>query len=160
MYYDKFMLRYSSRLIFGVMKPNPAVYLVNVNNETEVDQFNQVLGNLMSNLKDEASLGYSYRKYATDNATATNFQTLYGMVQCTPDLSQQDCFDCLDRAISQIPNCCNGKIGGRVLTPSCSIRYENYSFYEPTPMLCPPSTLNTSSTNSTSSQGTLHIFVN
>ena len=100
------------------MKPNPAVYLVNVNNETEVDQFNQVLGNLMSNLKDEASLGYSYRKYATDNATATNFQTLYGMVQCTPDLSQQDCFDCLDRAVSQIPNCCNGKIGGRVLTPS------------------------------------------
>lgn len=128
MYYDKCMLRYSSRLIFGVMKPNPAVYLVNVNNETEVDQFNQVLGNLMSNLKDEASLGYSYRKYATDNATATNFQTLYGMVQCTPDLSQQDCKQCLDRvAISQIPSCCNGKImGGKVLTPSCNTRFETY----------------------------------
>jgi len=99
-----------------------------------VDQFNQVLGNLMRKLNEIAASGDSRRKFAAGNATL-NFETIYGLVQCTPDLSGQDCNDCLQRAISEIPSVFNNKIGGRVLKRSCNIRYEIYSFYGPTTVI-------------------------
>ncbi|XP_028185921.1 putative receptor-like protein kinase At4g00960 [Glycine soja] len=139
-WYDKCMLRYSNRSIYGVMETSPLFYLSEITNATDVDQFNQVLGNLMSNLTGIAASGDSRRKYAAASATATNIQAIYGLVQCTPDLSQPECKHCLIGAISEIPRCCNGKIGGRVLRPSCNIRYENYPFYdEPTAYAPAPS---------------------
>ncbi|XP_020233083.1 cysteine-rich repeat secretory protein 38-like [Cajanus cajan] len=128
-YHDKCMLRYSNRTIFGVVETWPSFYMWNANNATDVEQFNQVLGNLMRNLTSIAASGDSRRKYAAANAYASNFQTIYGAVQCTPDLSDQDCNDCLVGAISEISSCCGGKRGGRVARPSCNIRYENYRFY-------------------------------
>ncbi|KAL0834722.1 hypothetical protein Bca101_086611 [Brassica carinata] len=53
----------------------------------------------------------------------TDFQTLNGLVQCTPDLTSQDC---LDRIINQLPT---DRIGGRVMVPSCFSRFELYLFY-------------------------------
>jgi hypothetical protein len=38
---------------------------------------------------------------------------------------------CLEDAIVEIPKCCNNKLGGRVVKPSCNIRYESYLFYDP-----------------------------
>ncbi|XP_043687387.1 cysteine-rich receptor-like protein kinase 10 [Telopea speciosissima] len=38
--------------------------------------------------------------------------------QCSPDLSGNDCYRCLDGANSLLPSCCSGKRGGRVLNPS------------------------------------------
>ncbi|XP_061353828.1 cysteine-rich receptor-like protein kinase 44 isoform X1 [Gastrolobium bilobum] len=143
-WFDMCMLRYSNRSIFGIMETLPAIYMWNINNATDVDQFKQVLFNLMRNLKGAAALGDSRGKYATDNVTGPNFQSIYGLVQCTPDLSWQGCNDCLDGAISQIPSCCNNRRGGRVVGPSCNIRYESYRFYDPTSRLdpsIPPPTL-------------------
>lgn len=52
---------------------------------------------------------------------------LYGMVQCTRDLSCNNCFKCLDSIIAELPSCCiNGKVGGKVGAESCNIRYEMY----------------------------------
>ncbi|KAK8467433.1 hypothetical protein PHAVU_007G049500 [Phaseolus vulgaris] len=151
------MLRYSNDTIFLKMETSPTYYWWNVGNVTEVDQFNEVLGNLMTSLRDIAASGDSRRKCAGGkNISGLNFQTIYGVVQCTPNLSQQECYQCLDVAISEIPNCCSGKIGGRVLKPSCNIRFEIYSFYGNTttldPEAPPPSTNTTSSINTTSSQ--------
>ncbi|XP_027937052.1 cysteine-rich receptor-like protein kinase 10 isoform X2 [Vigna unguiculata] len=149
LYHDRCMLRYSNRSIFGLMETQPSYYMLNVNNATEVYQFNQVLNNLLRILTGMAASGDSRRKYAAANAndTTTNFQAVYGLVQCTPDLTQTQCNDCLDQAISQIPTCCNDKIGGRVVEPSCNIRYEDYRFYEQTTIIdpeTPPPTVNTS----------------
>jgi len=137
------MLRYSNRSIFDNMEDSPTFYMSNTNNVTEVGQFNQVLGNLMRKLKEIAASSDSRRKFATDNATDVNlnFQTIYGLVQCTPDLSEQDCNDCLERAISEIPTCCNNKIGGRVVKPSCNIRYETSRFYNSTTVIDQDETL-------------------
>ncbi|XP_045786994.1 cysteine-rich receptor-like protein kinase 10 [Trifolium pratense] len=133
-WYEDCMLRYSNRSIFDIMEVSPAFYLPNNNNATDADQFTQVLGNLMKKLKDKvASSDNSRFKYATDNETGVNlnFQTIYGLVQCTPDLSLQECNRCLDVAISEIPSCCNNKVGARLVTPSCKIRFETYLFYDP-----------------------------
>ncbi|XP_047167227.1 cysteine-rich receptor-like protein kinase 44 isoform X2 [Vigna umbellata] len=152
---EKCMLRYSNDTIFHKMETSPGYYMWNANNVTEPDQFSAVLDDLMKNVTGRAASGDSRRKYATaENSTAINFQTVYGLVQCTPDLSQQECNQCLEGAISEIPTCCNGKQGGRVLRPSCNIRFETYSFYEtattldPDPEAPPPSTNTTSSEES------------
>ncbi|ESW15156.1 hypothetical protein PHAVU_007G049100 [Phaseolus vulgaris] len=153
MWSDQCMLRYSNYTIFHQMETSPRYYMWNTANATDATQFNEVLGNLMKSLKDTAASGDSRRKYATaENATGLNFQTIYGLVQCTPDLSQQECTQCLDGVISEIPTCCNGKVGGRVLRPSCNIRFETYSFYGATTTLDPDPEAPPPSTNTTSSQ--------
>jgi hypothetical protein len=67
-------------------------------------------------------------KFATGNATAPEFKTLYALVQWTPDLSELDCNSCLVDAIHQrIPGCCDNKEGGRVIGPSCNLRLRSTS---------------------------------
>nr|XP_025679208.1 cysteine-rich receptor-like protein kinase 25 [Arachis hypogaea] len=113
----------------------------------------------MSNLIDKAIAGDSRRKYAAASVNSTGFQNIYGVVQCTPDLSSLECDQCLEGHVSDIPACCDGKKGGRVLSPSCYIRYEVYPFFQPTAAnnAPPPSSLSqpphSSSTPTSSSEG-------
>ncbi|CBI28971.3 unnamed protein product, partial [Vitis vinifera] len=68
------------------------------------------------------------KMYATGELELEESEKLYGLTQCTRDLSSSDCKKCLDDAISKLPNCCDGKEGGRVVGGSCNIRYEIYPF--------------------------------
>ncbi|XP_044495911.1 putative receptor-like protein kinase At4g00960 isoform X2 [Mangifera indica] len=131
-WYDQCLLRYSNRSIFGTSEVLPRYSKWNNNNVSSVAEFNQVLQTLMDSLKNKAQSGGSLLKFAAGNTSAPDFKTLYGLVQCTPDLTDMDCNDCLDTIIGQFSDCCAGKEGGRVLVPSCNIRYEVYRFYDPT----------------------------
>ncbi|XP_023903217.2 cysteine-rich receptor-like protein kinase 44 [Quercus suber] len=139
------MLRYSFRDIFNIMETSPSFYLWNPNNvSANYDQFSQDLRTLLDSKRVQAAAGGSLRKFAAGNATAPNNQTLYSVVQCTPDLSDRDCSDCLAGAMEEIPNCCDGRQGGRVIRPSCNFRFEVSLFYDATadnassPSLSPP----------------------
>ncbi|KAI4298606.1 hypothetical protein L6164_032143 [Bauhinia variegata] len=152
-WYDNCMLRYSNSSIFGIMEASPNFYVPSPNNTTE--EFNQVLTDFLDRLRSKAASGDSLRKYAAANTTGSSSQTIYGLVQCTPDLSEQECNDCLVGAISE---CCDGKGGGRVFRPSCMYRYETFRFSEPTadtPLLSPPqvSPSPPPSTNNNSTEG-------
>ncbi|KAG5531080.1 hypothetical protein RHGRI_025891 [Rhododendron griersonianum] len=73
--------------------------------------------------------GGTRRKFDSGYAPGPDNIPIYAFTQCTPDLSKQECEDCLQRAIEDLPNCCGfGQVGGRVLKPSCNFRYENKSF--------------------------------
>ena len=138
-WYDQCMLRYSNRSLFNTMETSHSFALWNPGNASDIDQFNQVLGNLLDSLIGQATtLGDSQRKFAAANVSVSVFQTIYGLVQCTPDLSEQACSECLTGAISEIPQCCDGKRGGRILRPSCNFRYEIYRFYDLTDVKIPP----------------------
>nr|POE57897.1 cysteine-rich receptor-like protein kinase 29 [Quercus suber] len=159
-WYDYCMLRYTFRDIFGIMEASPVFYMWNNNNvSANVDQFNQDLRTLLDSQRVQAAKGGSLRKFAAGNATAPNFQTLYSLVQCIPDLSEQNCSDCLVGAMGDIPQCCDGKQGGRVVRPSCNLRYEVSLFYDPTaitvpsPPLVPPASPSPPSTNSPAAKG-------
>ncbi|KAK7280212.1 hypothetical protein RJT34_25274 [Clitoria ternatea] len=137
-WYDHCMLRYSNRSIFNRMETSPGFTMHNrENNVTNVEQFNEVLRKLLDSLISSASSGNSQRKFAAANATGPGFQTIYGLVQCTPDLSELDCNSCLVGAMPQIPICCDSKKGGRVIRPSCNFRYEVYRFYDPNNVAMP-----------------------
>ncbi|AEE76582.1 putative cysteine-rich repeat secretory protein 35 [Arabidopsis thaliana] len=51
---------------------------------------------------------------------------LYAMMQCASDILQ--CKVCLEWCIRELPKCCDGKQGGRILGMSCNLRYELYPF--------------------------------
>ncbi|XP_054779261.1 cysteine-rich receptor-like protein kinase 44 [Prosopis cineraria] len=138
-FYDNCMLRYSNRSIFNTDETSPHFCLSSTANATDVDEFNQVLRSLLDSLTGRASSGNSLLKFATANVAGPDFQTLFGLVQCTPDLSLQQCSDCLVGPISGLPECSNGKIGGRILRPSYNFRYENYRLYNETNDSTPPS---------------------
>ncbi|XP_026394160.1 cysteine-rich receptor-like protein kinase 10 isoform X1 [Papaver somniferum] len=155
-WYDVCMLRYSNQYYFNLMLDTPGVYLWNLNNVTDPNKFNPILGDLMNGLVSKATSNDSLN-FATGDTSFSDFQRVYGLVQCTVDISSSECNRCLIGAISELPNCCGGKQGGRVIRPSCNLRYEIYPFAEstvppspPPPPLSPspsqPSSTNTSTT--------------
>ncbi|KAG6641676.1 cysteine-rich receptor-like protein kinase 26 [Carya illinoinensis] len=140
-WYDHCMLRYSNRSILGGIETSPNFTMWGINNVSAnyADQFFDVVRSLLERLiRSRAAARYSLRKFASGNATVSNFKTIYALVQCTPDLSEQECNDCLLGASEGIPRCCDGKEGGRIARPSCDIRFEVYPFYNSTIHSPPP----------------------
>nr|XP_018633388.1 putative receptor-like protein kinase At4g00960 isoform X4 [Nicotiana tomentosiformis] len=132
--YDECMLQYSNRSILGTTSFSTLLYMWNTGNSSKPEEFNQELRKLLDDLRGQAAGGGPLRKYASGNATGPNFQTIYALVQCTPDLSPQNCVDCLTGAYGDMPNCpCNGKRGGRILGVRCNFRYESYRFFNEVP---------------------------
>jgi hypothetical protein len=138
-WYDECMLRYSNRSILGVVETNPSFYMGNTENVSAnyVNRFKNDLRTLLESLRSQAAAGGPDLKFAAGSVTTQNFQTLYAFVQCTPDLSQQDCNDCLVGAFQGVSQCCDGNEGGRVLRPSCYVRFEVYPFYNSTTAASP-----------------------
>lgn len=77
--------------------------------------------------------------FVTAQANYSQLQMVYGLGQCTPDLSGPMCQSCLSNCIRQFPICCDAKVGGRVLLGSCNVRYEMYVFYNVSAAPLPPS---------------------
>lgn len=137
-WFDECMVRYSNQSIVGKVSLRPAAFLWNTQNITEnqVSSFNESLTAVLINASVKAAS--SSTKFATEKANFTVFQTIYSLVQCTPDLTNQDCESCLRQTINWLPRCCDRSIGGRVITSSCSFRYEIYPFYNETITAAPP----------------------
>ncbi|WJX15826.1 hypothetical protein P8452_05926 [Trifolium repens] len=154
---EKCMLRYSDRLILGIMEDVPMFVSNNDDDSVDVDLSNEVVNNLLGNLTSRAVKGDSRIKYAASSLPGPKYEVIYGLVQCTPDLSETDCNSCLVKSLQQIPSCCKNKIGGRVVRPSCNMRFEtSFLFYEPraSPPPPPPSPPPPATTGSnTTSQG-------
>lgn len=103
----------------------------------DLDRFNEVLAGLLNALATKAANSED-EKFETGEVNLTSSVTLYGLVQCTPELSLFDCNMCFRSAIASVPNCCDGKQGARVLLPGCNIRYQVYPFYNSTKILATP----------------------
>ncbi|CAI0407078.1 unnamed protein product [Linum tenue] len=129
-------IRYSNRSIYGSLEPNPSLYLWNTQNAPDPTRFDGALNDLLVGLRVSAAGGSSVRKFAT-GAARQGFATIYGLVQCSPDLSRQRCDDCLAAAVGQIVG---GRIGGQIWQPCCRVGYETHRFYagtEPPPPMSP-----------------------
>ncbi|XP_078152662.1 cysteine-rich receptor-like protein kinase 6 isoform X3 [Carex rostrata] len=87
---------------------------------------------LMNTMADYAAFNRS-KKFATGqlNLSHQAFPETYGLVQCTPDMSNSDCASCLNSLIEEILKqfSVEGLQGARILGVRCNIRYEIYSFY-------------------------------
>ncbi|MFS7889205.1 putative Gnk2-like domain-containing protein [Helianthus anomalus] len=98
-YYEPCFFRYSNETgnTNTVILASP----VSVGN---VDLFNRAVRELMDQLRLEAAAGGPLLKFATGNITGPDFLRMFDLVQCTPDLLEQVCSDCLETAVSRIPS--------------------------------------------------------
>lgn len=97
-------------------------------NVSDLNSFNPKVRDLLTKLAHQDS--ESPKMYKTGVLKLVESRNLYGLVQCTGDLFGNDCTKCLDGAIKQQPDCCDGKQGGRVITGSCNMRYDLYQFFK------------------------------
>lgn len=65
-------------------------------------------------------------KFATDVSSVASSVPLFTLGQCVPDLSKEDCVECLDSAVQLLEYKQNGS---RFLYPSCNSRFEFYPFF-------------------------------
>ncbi|KAM1456044.1 hypothetical protein EV1_005097 [Malus domestica] len=148
LWYFECMLRYGNVSFFRKMDESPSVYFWNPLNATEPKRFNQLVAETVTGLVPvaaNAETGAKKLAMKQEIFDGYGLEQLFSLVQCTPDLSSTDCDQCLRGAIELLPKCCDGRKGGRVLFPSCNIRYESYLFYNldtstppPTPPPLPP----------------------
>ncbi|XLR45146.1 hypothetical protein S83_029806 [Arachis hypogaea] len=172
-WYDECMVWYSNnRSILSTMFTRPGVCLSNTGNVSNQESFMKLLFKTMNETAKEAAKSpVLEKKYATRQANISGFQNLYCMAQCTDNLTPRDCASCLTEAITKLTPCCGGKQGGRVLFPSCFVRYELYPFYSsnalapsPSPsagLVPPPPATNSSNSGGSSglSSGTIVAIV-
>ncbi|KAI3495233.1 hypothetical protein L1887_37473 [Cichorium endivia] len=137
-WYDDCMLRYSSETIWRNLDSTNGGFIWTLNNIPNSDELYQAMRPLMDRLRSEAAGGDSVRKFASGDISGPGFSTIYGLMQCTPDLSEDQCYTCLETATNTIPNCCNASLDVRILYPSCNLRYSNSRFYNATVVLPPP----------------------
>ncbi|XP_062087471.1 cysteine-rich receptor-like protein kinase 26 isoform X2 [Humulus lupulus] len=129
---ERCMVRYSNNSIFSVRQDDPRMYIPNPNNVWEANLFRLTLKPLLDNIISKAALGDSLKKYGSGQATVPGYETIYAAAQCTPDLDKDKCSGCLNEAALFIPQQFDGKQGGRILKPSCNVRFEVSPFFNGT----------------------------
>ncbi|XP_038689939.1 cysteine-rich receptor-like protein kinase 25 isoform X1 [Tripterygium wilfordii] len=128
-WYDECILRYSTDDFFGVVQTYPRVLMWNVQNTTSPDEPNVGALALIYNLVD--SVPYTGTMFGANESAGNNgSQPRYGLVQCSRDLNSSACSSCLAQLTDASNQCCRGKVGWRILAPSCNLRYEEYKFYQ------------------------------
>ncbi|XP_021719582.1 putative receptor-like protein kinase At4g00960 [Chenopodium quinoa] len=139
-YYDQCVVHYSDKSFLGTMRDAPMIPMWNRQNSHDIwnvtnnmDAFTKVLLDTMWKATINATDGRIDRKFATKEArfvgNLSNLNTLYTLVECTPDISLKDCRRCLQMVIGNTSELCNVKAGCTLMCPNCNMRYDIYPFY-------------------------------
>ncbi|RID43219.1 hypothetical protein BRARA_I00091 [Brassica rapa] len=125
----KCMFRYSDKPILGKLETSPVLEAAKPNDAAgDKDEFIRLQSELLNRLRQEAAAGGVKRKYAQGSGTGPKPNTtFFAAVQCTPDLSEKDCNNCLNYGFG---NATKGRLGLRWFCPSCSFQIEtNLRFF-------------------------------
>ncbi|KAK9215425.1 hypothetical protein WN944_007430 [Citrus x changshan-huyou] len=150
-WYQECLLHYSNYSFLSTVDTSAVVFV-----PKPQDSPNRSFDGGVSNLMNEA-LSRALRTpkmFGTAKKDYSDSPTLYGLAQCTQDLSPDQCRSCLGEAISKLAGCCSIRQGGQVLYPSCITRYELSQFYNDT-LIASPTPAPPSPGSVTSSKGKL-----
>jgi|UniRef100_A0A2N9IFY6 hypothetical protein len=129
-WYDYCFLRYNNNSFTGEIDTSFGILYGNVDKVTDPENFKKELGTLMDQIRKQASETKN-EGLGKGETKLSSFVTLYALVQCTRDLSQIDCAQCLAIAVGNFEGFCKDRKGCRVLYSSCYVRYELYPFFFP-----------------------------
>nr|POF03093.1 cysteine-rich receptor-like protein kinase 26 [Quercus suber] len=101
---NKCSLRYSPRSIFNREEDNPMRGLYNTGNVPDVEGFNNVLLPLLNSLRNSTAAGNSTYNFAMQSVPAPEYQTIYALSECTPDLREWECDSTLLAAAEPPPS--------------------------------------------------------
>ncbi|XP_047339688.1 cysteine-rich receptor-like protein kinase 15 [Impatiens glandulifera] len=150
-WYDECMLRYSNVAIISIATDTGWNwrYWYSASNVSNPNQLSQVLSVTMNELIKKAVNTTTIPPYfQTGEAKLTDFETLYCLVQCTPDITMFGCNRCLQIALTNYPKW--GPVGSsnaKLYGESCRMSYDIKPFYttapaspQPLPPSTPPAT--------------------
>ncbi|KAI4346712.1 hypothetical protein L6164_007584 [Bauhinia variegata] len=136
------LLHYSNSSFFSTLSESPTKVWESLEIITRQEKYNELVAKTLVEVVAEASFNSSgsqgAKHFATKTASLFRSQSLYTLAQCTPDLSPKDCNSCLHDAMGNISPA--GRLGGRVLYPSCNFRFELEPFYYNSPASAPAPT--------------------
>ncbi|ESW05631.1 hypothetical protein PHAVU_011G196200 [Phaseolus vulgaris] len=126
-WYDFCILRYSNENFFGNVTVDPSWNHSGPKNVSSVEEIQKGEG-FMRSLIRKATVETN-QLYYMDGFNLSSTQRRYGMVQCSRDLTNEGCSQCLEAMLAKVPKCCEHKLGWQVSTASCLIKYDDYIFY-------------------------------
>ncbi|XBI97139.1 hypothetical protein VPH35_033330 [Triticum aestivum] len=141
-YHDLCTLRYSGEDFLGRPEDNsPVINAMDVNgstfaawdsgNATSRSFFLSLVGTLFGEMAMYGSYNSTVRRFASAVMYVNpQLPTVYGLAQCTPDLSPGQCWHCFQGLQEQTRQWYDGREGGRIIGVRCNIRYESYQFYD------------------------------
>jgi hypothetical protein len=121
-------LRYSNHNFFGKLTTDPSWNKSGsekINNPQELEKAED---NMQSLIK-EATLD-TKKLFAMSEFNLSSNKKRYGLVQCSRDLNDKQCNQCLEDMLDKVPKCCGTKIGWQVVAPSCLLKYDDVMFYQ------------------------------
>ena len=130
-WYELCQVRYSFQMFFSSMDYTGKYpdHNLQEKNSSDPSGFDQVLAYLMNNLSQEAAFNPAKNMFAAGEVQFSGMKTIYGLVQCTRDLSETDCGSCLSSALTELTACCSYREGGIILSRTCNARFELYKFF-------------------------------
>ncbi|KAM0874420.1 hypothetical protein ACQ4PT_037437 [Festuca glaucescens] len=134
LFYDACLLSFSNHNFLTSTENSELIAYVNFQNfTTSFDSARLLLFTLLNTTAKLAS--DITRRFTTSRLDVSSFPTLYCLMQCTPDLTTDDCAICFQDVSRITLKYFVGKIGGQVLGIQCNMRYEIYQFFQGDPML-------------------------
>lgn len=130
LWYDDCRIRYSDQRFFSKLTQkvaNPYYYELTL--VPDRDLFKVRIGKLLKDLQYKAAYGVDgSRMFSAGSINYTVNRSLYGFVQCTRDLSGEQCSQCLDEPIKEIV-CCQNSDDVTFHGGSCYLRYSVKPFF-------------------------------
>ncbi|KAM0952325.1 putative protein kinase RLK-Pelle-DLSV family [Dioscorea sansibarensis] len=142
--FDLCLRRYSDLPFFSQLSSDTPRIIVNGGNASNPSALNQQLTALMDEASSDAPK--SPERFAVGVRNFSQFEYIFGMVECTRDLSYGDCARCLAEVVNLLPINGFGKIGARVFRINCVARFEIYAFFPFSLLPSPPPGNGTGST--------------
>ncbi|KAM0021706.1 putative Gnk2-like domain-containing protein [Helianthus debilis subsp. tardiflorus] len=130
--YLQCMVRYSTgRKIFSVLD-DWAWYHSGSDLSVSTVNLAKTMDSMLNKLKVKAAGGDALQKYASDSIHFDEDEhALYVDVQCTPDLTKEDCLKCLTKGSNEIRSFTKKPLfSGRVISTNCYVRYKHTSIFK------------------------------
>ncbi|XP_027362520.1 cysteine-rich receptor-like protein kinase 10 [Abrus precatorius] len=130
-WYELCQVRYSFQMFFSSMVYTGKYPKQNDQEKNVSDpvRFDELLMYLMKNISYDAAFNPAKNMFASGEIDFPGKKTIYGLVQCTRDISETDCNSCLNSALTELLACCSYREGGIILSRTCNVRFQLSEFF-------------------------------
>ncbi|XP_047150682.1 cysteine-rich receptor-like protein kinase 10 [Vigna umbellata] len=127
-WYDFCVLRYSNESFYGTVLTNISWHVLgdkNISNREDIQKGDNFVRGLIRKATKETN-----QLFYMDVFNLSSTEKRYGLVQCSRDLTNEGCRQCLETILAQVAKCREQKLGWVIWTGSCAIKYDDHMFYQ------------------------------
>ncbi|OMO64905.1 hypothetical protein COLO4_31718 [Corchorus olitorius] len=129
-WYDQCQVHYSSQKFSSIDNgeyPDPESNKLETDISDDLEDFKDVLELLVTNITTNATTSV-LKLFGFGKVESENDEYVYGLAQCTRDISGSECTDCLNFAVEDLKSCCYSRTGGSALRRNCNVRFQMHQF--------------------------------